>query len=121
MIKSVAGFLLLVSDTAKSKKFYQDLGFNVEGDGDMITARMNWFKIQLLDKKASTFQQDVDREPKGAGVYFYLRVDEIDKYYSELKKKGFSPSAEPKDWPWGNREFALKDPDGYKLVFFEPI
>jgi len=24
-------------------------------------------------------------------------------------------------WPWGKREFVVKDPDGYKLVFFSPV
>lgn len=27
----------------------------------------------------------------------------------------------PRDWPWGNREFVLKDPDGYKLVFWHEL
>lgn len=32
---------------------------------------------------------------------------------------GMKPSSEPRDWPWGRREFVLRDPDGYKLVFFK--
>jgi catechol 2,3-dioxygenase-like lactoylglutathione lyase family enzyme len=27
------------------------------------------------------------------------------------------PATEPRDWEWGNREFIIKDPDGYKLCF----
>lgn len=120
MLKSVAGFLILVSDLEKSKEFYKDLGFEVgEGNG-MVYAKLNWFRIWMVDQKQSTFQQDVDRF-KGAGIYIYLRVDDVDQSYEEIKKKGFEPSGEPIDWPWGNREFALKDPDGYKLIFYQPL
>lgn len=120
MLKSVAGFLILVSDLKKSEQFYKDLGFEVNNSGGMTSAKLNWFRIWMVDQKESNFQQDVERF-KGGGIYIYLRVDDVDQTYQDLKKKGFEPSSEPKDWPWGNREFALKDPDGYKLVFYQPI
>jgi len=32
---------------------------------------------------------------------------------------GMKPDAEPEKRPSGNREFVLRDPDGYKLAFFQ--
>lgn len=51
----------------------------------------------------------------------YLIVDDVDETYKELLEKGLKPSSEPRDWPWGNREFVIRDPDGYKLVFYREI
>src|SRR5689334_21193106 len=116
MLKSVASFLLLASDLKKSKEFYQKLGFIISEEKNMVVARQNWFKIQILDKKASSYPQDNEIEPKGAGIYIYLKVDNVDEYYKKLIDEGLKPSSEPKDQPWGNREFVIKDPDGYKYV-----
>ena len=43
------------------------------------------------------------------------------KYFDWLKKNGVESRTEPKTWPWGKREFVVKDPDGYKLVFYSPV
>ena len=49
----------------------------------------------------------------------YFSVDDVDEAYKSLRAKGLKPSSEPKDRPWGNREFVIRDPDGYKLVIFK--
>jgi uncharacterized glyoxalase superfamily protein PhnB len=67
------------------------------------------------------FKKDANADEKGLGTYFNISVEEIDLFYKSLIKRGFKPVNEPRNWPWGNREFVLKDPDGYKLVFFEKI
>jgi len=43
----------------------------------------------------------------------------VDAKYAELVAAGITPRSEPRDWPWGNREFIVKDPDGYKLCFWQ--
>lgn len=122
MLKSLSSILLLSSDLKKSKEFYKKLGLIfVSEENGILTFRLNWFKIQILDKKSATIDNDANVEPKGAGVYIYFSTDDVDKLYSELKKKGLKPSSEPKNWPWGNREFAIKDPDGYRLVLYQVI
>ena len=37
----------------------------------------------------------------------------------KLKKNGINPEDEPQDVSGGVRELRVRDPDGYKLVFFE--
>jgi uncharacterized glyoxalase superfamily protein PhnB len=61
----------------------------------------------------------MSEEPKGTGVYINIEVDNIDNYYNQLKAAGKAPSTEPRDWPWGQREFVICDPDRYKLVFYQ--
>lgn len=126
MLKSVSGLSLYVADAKKSANFYKKLGFRVDTKGGVTKAFMNWFWIQLNENKTAEnlgpeFEKEAFAKQKGAGLYIGCAVDEIDTYYASLKKKGLKPSSKPRDWPWGNREFVVRDPDGYKLVFFQKL
>lgn len=122
-VKSVAAFVCYVKDLDKTAKFYETLGFEIKKRTEkQIIIYLNWFRIDfiLIDKEEKTeFQKDANFPEKGAGIYIYLSVDDVDASYKELVEKGFKPSSEPRDWPWGNREFVIRDPDGYKLVIFK--
>lgn len=113
--------LLYVSDLKRSSDFYKNLGFEISSKEDYVDTKLDDFTLRLLDKNKAHFKQDSNREPKGVGVFIYVEVDNIDEYFKTLKEKGLSPSSEPRDWPWGNREFALKDPDSYKLIFYQKL
>jgi uncharacterized glyoxalase superfamily protein PhnB len=86
---------------------------------DLVSIRLNWFVIQFLPiaKATGIFKAEAEAEPKGLGVFINITVEDVDEAYAFVTSKGMKPSSEPKDWPWGNREFVLRDPDGYKLVF----
>ena len=121
--KSFSGVVLYVRDPLKSAEFYETLGFKtVEKDDAKASVRLNWFWIDMHASAAEDkdqFKAEATGEPKGTGAYFYLSVEDVDGAYKELAAKGIKPSSEPRDWPWGNREFAVRDPDGYKIVIFK--
>ena len=126
MVKSVSGLGIYVKDPKKSASFYKKLGFRVENKKDVIRAYSNWFWIQFTEIETAkdldkSFQKEAFGEPKGLGLYINASVQNIDKFYASLVKKGLKPSSKPRDWPWGNREFVIRDPDGYKIVFFEKL
>jgi uncharacterized glyoxalase superfamily protein PhnB len=55
-------------------------------------------------------------------VSFYFRVDDgIDALYRSVKRKGARISMELADQPYGMREFAMKDPDGYEVAIGQPV
>jgi catechol 2,3-dioxygenase-like lactoylglutathione lyase family enzyme len=89
-----------------------------------LTCYVNWFSMQFvaadLEDKAG-FQDEAKAGPRGGGIYINIKVDAIDEFYKEVLAADLNPSTEPRDWPWGNREFVLRDPDGYKLVFFQKL
>lgn len=91
----------------------------------MAIVEINGFKLWLVNQNTAKgnaeFEKDAFSEQKGAGLYIYINVDNIDGYYQGLVDKGYKPSSEPRDWPWGNREFVLRDPDRYKLCFYQEI
>ncbi|MDD2696615.1 MAG: VOC family protein [Candidatus Pacebacteria bacterium] len=113
--------LLYVSDLNKTASFYEKLGFEIVKKTDnSVVAKLGDFELRCYDQSKVFFKQDVDRF-KGAGVFIYISVDDVDKKHSELINKGLQPSGEPKDFEWGNREFAIKNPDGYKIIFYKKL
>lgn len=122
-VKSVSGFSCYVKDLKKTEKFYEFLGFEFrKKEENHITGYMNWYSIDFIaiDREDKPkFQKEAKADQKGAGLFINLSVDDVDEAYKELVSNGYKPSSEPRDWPWGNREFVLRDPDGYKLVFFK--
>ena len=53
----------------------------------------------------------------GCHSYFaYLKVDDADRYYLNLKTRGADLLSAIEDKPWGMREFALRTIDGHRLT-----
>jgi predicted lactoylglutathione lyase len=124
-MKSVSGIVSYVKDINVTADFYEALGFIVtERTTDKLSIRLNWFWIDFHpeDKEDKPeFQQEARAETKGAGTFLYVSVEDVDQFYENVKSKGLKSSSEPQNYEWGNREFILHDPDGYKLVFFEKL
>ncbi len=122
-MKSIAGIVCYVKDTEKTADFYEALGFTLtKREPGAVSIRLNWFWIDFHgqdEEKKAEFKEDATLPNKGAGEYLYIKVEGIDEFYKSLLAKGLKPSSEPRDWEWGNREFVIRDPDGYKLVFFQ--
>jgi catechol 2,3-dioxygenase-like lactoylglutathione lyase family enzyme len=124
-LKGIDSIMLYVSDVKKSAAFYETLGFAIKEVTKLYAAvTLGHFELHFHDKNAVPgpyFRKESLAEPKGAGLYVYIAVNKIDAYYRTLLDKGVITSTEPRDWPWGNREFVVRDLDKYKLVFYEKI
>ena len=121
MLKRVTNTLYWVGDLDKSVQFYERVGFEPDEQDDLHASfKLGDFKILLVPPRdEEQFTRDAMSQAKGEGMYLYVEVDDVDATYQELTAKGLMPSSEPKDWPWGNREFVIKDPNGYKLCFWQ--
>jgi uncharacterized glyoxalase superfamily protein PhnB len=119
----ITNLLFWVQENKLSEKFYKKLGFEIrQSDDNHSVVSLQDFGIDLVSMRdEGIFAKDSMSGDKGRGVYVYVRVDDIDAKYSQLITLGFTPATKPRDWGWGNREFILKDPDGYKLCFWQPI
>jgi len=123
---SISGLLFVVQDLSKTVEFYKKLGFIFKDESpDFAKAYLNWFWIEFVPfekVEPSLFKKVADTEnsdSKGAGLFVEVSVDDVDAYYQKVVAAGLKPSSEPHTWDWGRREFVLRDPDGYKLVFFK--
>jgi catechol 2,3-dioxygenase-like lactoylglutathione lyase family enzyme len=113
-VSSISGITCHVEDLARSAEFYEAIGFRRgKEESDRVTFYVNWFFVTLV-------AQDQTKAPtKGAGLFLYIKVDDVEEFHQAVRSKGLEPAGEPKRQPSGNREFVLRDPDGYSLVFFQ--
>lgn len=124
-MKSISGIVSYAKDVAKTAEFYETVGFIISEKTDKkVSIRLNWFWVDFhlqATEDNPEFQNEANIEPKGGGTYLYVSVEDVDAFYKGVLEKNLQPSSEPRNWPWGNREFVLRDPDGYKLVFFQKL
>jgi catechol 2,3-dioxygenase-like lactoylglutathione lyase family enzyme len=121
--KSVSGLGFYVNDIDATAQFYATLGFRIAEQTDgYLKVYLNWFWLQfnaVSSESKPEFQAEAQADVKGAGLYINISVDNVDEFYQSVLGAGMRPSSEPRDWPWGHREFVIRDPDGYKLVLFQ--
>ncbi len=115
---------LTVNDLEASLSFYQDiLGFwvadRIEEDGVLVAAMLHAGDVDLLIGQ-DDFAKGRDRL-KGVGLRLYcITVQDIDELAETIKARGGTLDNEPTDQPWGTRDFAISDPDGFRLTFSSP-
>ena len=64
---------------------------------------------------------DAFRSAPGGGVIVYVQVPDVDGYHAACTDRGARVAAEPRDEPYGLRNFPVQDLDGYRIYFFTPI
>lgn len=106
-----AATVFAVRDIEKALAFYADvLGFVEDFRfGEYAGVRHGDVFIHLSQSPPS------ERLP-GAGA-IYIFCDEVDDFYREIKGKGAKIDREPKDWPYGMRDFTTYDLDGNQVSF----
>jgi uncharacterized glyoxalase superfamily protein PhnB len=116
---------LTVADIRESMAWYRDVvGFEVqqemERDGTLRAVSLKAGDVRILLN-----QDDGARgwdRVKGEGVSFQFITDQsVDDIAARIKAAGGAIDSEPADMPWGMRMFRLRDPDGFKLVFSQPL
>jgi catechol 2,3-dioxygenase-like lactoylglutathione lyase family enzyme len=121
MIKRLHSTLFYASDLKATADFYRKFGFDVQESADGTRIKMGDFTLAFIDENATQIKNESGMKPKGLGIYTYVEVDDVDAHFAFVKQNGVAPRTEPKTWPWGKREFVVKDPDGYKMVFYSPV
>jgi uncharacterized glyoxalase superfamily protein PhnB len=48
-------------------------------------------------------------------MYLTIEVDDVDKVYIDLKIKGVEIKINIRNEPWGDRHFAIQDPNGIEI------
>ena len=56
-----------------------------------------------------------------SGVFLSVEVDDVQALHDRLSTTDTPPHADPTDQPWGHRSFAVADPAGLVIVFFQRI
>jgi Lactoylglutathione lyase and related lyases len=107
---------IVTSRIAESKKFYTEvLGFGVTFENDfylLLHTPNKQSEISfLLPEHAS--QQPLFHAPfTGKGVYLTIEVDNVNEVYEKMKARKVDIKIAIRDEPWGDRHFAIQDPNG---------
>ena len=107
---------IITGKLKETKAFYTEkLGFGITFENEFYlllhTPNKEGEISFLLPDHPS--QQSLFHKPfQGQGMYLTIEVDDVDRVYAELKKKGVAVKIELRDEPWGDRHFAIEDPNG---------
>jgi catechol 2,3-dioxygenase-like lactoylglutathione lyase family enzyme len=117
---------IVVSDMARSIRFYRLLGLDVPetpDEGHVDTFLPNGVRFMLDSEEViRSFLPDWSRE---TGNQLSLALEctspaEVDEVYERITREGFEGEKEPWDAFWGQRYALLLDPDGVSINLYAP-
>ena len=116
MFREINAVTLAVADMERSVAFYADLGFGVGSGGagsPFTTLRVgrSFLNLQLVEGFG----------PAAVWGRVIVWVDDVDALHARAVGAGRVPEFPPRDAPWGERYFHLRDPDGHELSFARPL
>ena len=107
---------IITGKLQETKKFYREvLDFGVRFENEfylLLHTPNNSAEISFLQpdhpSQKPVFQSAFD----GKGVYLTIEVEDVDAIYKQIKEKGVPIEIDIRDEPWGDRHFAILDPNG---------
>ena len=111
---------LTVNDLQRSLAWYRDvLGFVVTDEwrheGTLMGVEMRAGAAEIWLGQ-DDWKKGRDRV-KGEGIRIYGRtVQDVDRLAALIKARGGMLAHEPQTQPWGERDFGLADPDGFRIT-----
>lgn len=112
---------IITPKLAETKTFYTEkLGFGVTFENEfylLLHTPNREAEISFLLPKHPS-QQALFQEPfQNQGVYLTIEVDDVDSIYQNLKEQGVEIKIDIRNEPWGDRHFAIQDPNGVGIDF----
>ena len=106
------------TDKVKESRDFYIKYFNAK-----VTFDCGWYVNLNFGHASSTLQfmspQETDHQlSSGAGLIYNLCVDDVDKEYKKLTEAGLDAVMPLEDHPWGDRGFAVMDPNGISLYIY---
>ncbi len=107
---------IITDKIAETKKFYTELldfGVTFENDFYLLMHTPNHqAELSFLEPNHPTQKPIFQPAFTGQGMYLTIEVDNVDEVYQEMKNRGVEIEIEIRDEPWGDRHFAIVDPNG---------
>lgn len=117
---------VLTTRLAESKAFYtNNLGFGVTFENEfylLLHTPNHEAEISFLLPNHPSQQPFFHKPFLGQGMYLTIEVDNVDSIYNDLKKKRVPIKIDIRNEPWGDRHFAIEDPNGIgiDIVTYSP-
>ncbi|MCA6075045.1 bleomycin resistance protein [Fulvivirga sedimenti] len=106
----------------RNKKITRDYYLNQLGFQDAGSADYDGYLMIKKDNIEIHFFEFPELNPRENYGQVYIRVRDIETFYKMLLDRNVKihPNAPLQEKPWGQKEFALLDPDTNLLTFGEP-
>ena len=121
--------MLEATSIPETVSFYERLGFTLIGSMGDDPAKPTWCQVKrdnvaLMFTWSEPHEHDDgelhSHEPAMAGS-LYINVDDVDALFEEFRPALDEVEWEPETFPYGMRDFGVRDPNGYLLIFGSPV
>jgi uncharacterized glyoxalase superfamily protein PhnB len=111
--------MIRVPDVLSTIAWYQRIGFTLkrvfEDEGETNWALLSFGTSELMFNAGG-----LPNRESGRDVDLYAQVEDVDALYKQLKDR-VDVEAAPYNAFHGMREFVIRDPNGFSVIFGEPI
>ena len=113
---------IITDKLQETRKFYTEkLGFKTVWDSDwfiLLSTPDGADTISFLVPNHSSQTLTNFRKPySGVGVFLTIELDDVDSYYEQIIKKGIAIALDIRSEEWGDRHFAIIDPNNIGIDF----
>ena len=124
--KTVMPMISVDSVDALRSFYVEKLGFSHmmgvvgrDGQFDFCTVVRDGAKVMLMrpQERLDGTAPSATRRP----VEIYLEVADVDRFHDEVKKRGVRVTLNLETQWWGDRTFAVMDPYGYQIWFYQTV
>ena len=120
--------LLVCEDIAAEHDFLVDaLGFTSGGihrtpEGQAVHAEVRAGDLVIwLHRVAAEQKLAAPRSLPAASSGLVVYVEDVDAHFARARARGAQPESEPKDMPYGQREYGVTDREGHRWWFAAPL
>jgi catechol 2,3-dioxygenase-like lactoylglutathione lyase family enzyme len=107
-----------VADVDRSVAFYELLGFEMLHEF-LPEERRVWAFLERGDARLMVAEADGPVDPGAQAVLFYLYTRDLDGLRERLLERGVAAGSITTGGPGPDRQMAVDDPDGYRLMIAE--
>jgi uncharacterized glyoxalase superfamily protein PhnB len=119
--------MITVESVDELRKFYvEKLGFShmmgvvgKDGQFDFCTVVRDGAKVMLMRPQEPVDGAQASRKKRP--VEIYLEVGDVDALHAEVRKRSVPITLPLETQWWGDRTFAVMDPYGYQIWFYQTV
>lgn len=86
-----------------------------------VIFNMNGALFEIADGHIAVKHKIFRGQVKNSKISAMLHTKSVNTVVKICKKNGFEIAVNPRVFPWGTKEVAVRDPDGFILVFIEQL
>ena len=113
---------IITDKLEETKKFYTEkLDFQIAWEADwfiLLSTPNGQDTIAFMASDHPSQSLENFRKPfRGEGVFLTIEIENVDSYYEQIKSKGIKIALELRIEEWGDKHFALIDPNNIGVDF----